>query len=78
MNSKNDIIEGKLLANNQEYQYSEFPRFAAYVMQDDRLFETLTVRESITFAANLRFRGKIEKKEDRVNELLKLLQLESC
>ena len=32
-------------------------------MQDDRLFEALTVRESLEFAARLRIKGKNEEKK---------------
>lgn len=46
-----------MLANNKEYDEFNFSLFAAYVMQDDRLFETLTVKECIEFAANLRVIG---------------------
>lgn len=45
------------MANNLEYTYEQFPLFSGYVMQDDRLFDTLTVRESLEFAANLRVVG---------------------
>jgi ABC-type multidrug transport system ATPase subunit len=36
--------EGKLYANNVEYNYQMFGDFANYVMQHDVLMETLTVR----------------------------------
>ena len=35
---------GKLYANNLEYTFDEFGNFANYVMQDDILLQTLTVR----------------------------------
>ena len=38
--------------NNDNFSY-----FGAYVMQDDRLIDALTVRESLAFAANLRIKG---------------------
>lgn len=55
--SKSNIITGKIIANNLEYSYEQFPLFSGYVMQDDRLFATLTVRESLEFAANLKVDG---------------------
>jgi len=36
--------EGKLYANHTEYNYQSFGDFANYVMQNDFLMETLTVR----------------------------------
>lgn len=56
-NSKKGKLTGNIYANGMQYQYSDFPKFASYVMQDDRLFETLTVQETIMFAANLRIKG---------------------
>jgi ATP-binding cassette, subfamily G (WHITE), eye pigment precursor transporter len=37
----------KLYANNLEYSYENFGDFANYVMQQDILTETLTVRETL-------------------------------
>lgn len=38
-------LEGEILANNKPYSAGDFSKFAAYVMQDDILLETMTVRE---------------------------------
>jgi ABC-type multidrug transport system ATPase subunit len=38
---------GKITANGREYKYEDFGDFANYVMQDDILLQTLTVRETI-------------------------------
>jgi ABC-type multidrug transport system ATPase subunit len=46
--------EGVLLANGIPYDYSLFGDFANYVMQSDVLMETLTIRETLMFAADLR------------------------
>jgi ABC-type multidrug transport system ATPase subunit len=35
---------GKIFANNFEYTYDSFGKFANYVMQKDLLLQTLTVR----------------------------------
>jgi ABC-type multidrug transport system ATPase subunit len=48
-------------------------------MQDDRLIETLTVKETLHFAAS--FKLKLKSKEERilkVNELIYYLKLERC
>lgn len=48
-------IEGKVLVNNKDQvQQKTFGTIASFVMQDDILFEFLTVREALTFAARLR------------------------
>lgn len=43
--NKNIKLEGQIHANKVEYTYDDFPNFATYVMQDDRLFESMTVKE---------------------------------
>lgn len=45
---------GRLFANNLEYNYQTFGDFANYVMQSDVLMQTLTVRETLEFAAKLK------------------------
>ena len=45
---------GTLLANSVEYDYEMFGDFANYVMQADVLFGTLTVKETLMFAATLK------------------------
>ena len=47
-------LEGKIYSNNTEYNFDNFGDFANYVMQSDVLMETLTVRETLNFAANLK------------------------
>ena len=39
-------LEGTLTANGQPYDYSQFYSFSSYVMQNDILMQTLTVREA--------------------------------
>ena len=39
-------LEGTLTANGQPYDYSKFYSFSSYVMQNDILMQTLTVREA--------------------------------
>lgn len=46
-------ISGEVFSNFRPYTYKEFGEFANYVMQQDYLLETLTVRETLMFAASL-------------------------
>ncbi|EAR86486.1 ABC transporter family protein (macronuclear) [Tetrahymena thermophila SB210] len=77
-NTKTSQITGEIKANNHDYDSDKFSQFASYVMQDDILLETMTVKECITFAANLRIGGTPEQKELKVNEVIKNLNLERC
>ncbi|TNV81788.1 hypothetical protein FGO68_gene14291 [Halteria grandinella] len=52
-----------------------FGDFAAYVMQDDILYEFLTPREALIFAARLKLGGDEDQKLQRVNEVLEELGL---
>ncbi|EAR86655.2 ABC transporter family protein (macronuclear) [Tetrahymena thermophila SB210] len=71
-------LEGQVLVNGQPYTSESFSSFANYVMQDDILTETMTVRECITFAANMKVRGGQKKRNDLVNDMIKQLKLEKC
>ena len=50
------------MANNVEYDYNSFGDFANYVMQTDVLMQTLTVKETLMFAADLRL-NRIEEEK---------------
>lgn len=42
---KGSRLEGEVLANCHQFSQEKFSQFAAYVMQDDVLLETMTVKE---------------------------------
>jgi ABC-type multidrug transport system ATPase subunit len=46
--------EGEIRANNIAYEETDFGDFANYVMQNDIFLPTMTVRETLRFAADLK------------------------
>lgn len=70
--------EGTVTLNNRKLP-KKFNKLSAYVMQDDLLFGTMTPREIITFAANLRLHHlPSEERKQRVEYLITILSLKSC
>ncbi|XP_032868649.1 broad substrate specificity ATP-binding cassette transporter ABCG2-like isoform X2 [Amblyraja radiata] len=68
------LLNGQLLAANFNLQ-------SAYVVQDDILRGTLTVRENLEFSANLRLSRKdhtAEQKKQKVDEIIEELGLQDC
>ncbi len=55
-----------------------FSALSAYVQQDDILFQTMTVRECLEFAAKLKLKGTLAQKMNRVDEIIKELRLNKC
>jgi ABC-type multidrug transport system ATPase subunit len=55
-----------------------FSALSAYVQQDDILFQTMTVRECLEFAAKLKLKGTHDEKMQRVEEIIKELRLNKC
>lgn len=53
-------VSGNYTANSKTYTYETFGAFASYVIQKDSLIQTLTVRETLTFAAVMVRRRKEE------------------
>ena len=51
---KTGDASGKIFANNLEYKFDDFGDFGNYVMQNDILLQTLTVRETIEYVCNLK------------------------
>lgn len=68
-------LSGEVRANGKTFSNDEFNRFSAYVMQNDILLETMTARECIQFAADLKLTGSEEFKKQRVDEVINLLKL---
>lgn len=58
--------QGEIRANELEYNYEVFGDFANYVMQNDVLMQTLTVRETLRFAADLKLNVSSEKKDETI------------
>ncbi|KAG7390461.1 hypothetical protein PHYBOEH_007031 [Phytophthora boehmeriae] len=79
ISGRNANVEGDILLNRQPWTKAT-KRMAAYVMQDDLFYETLTVKEHLTFQARLRM-GKTtteEQCEHRVDEVMEELGLMKC
>ncbi|XP_013866836.1 broad substrate specificity ATP-binding cassette transporter ABCG2b [Austrofundulus limnaeus] len=74
------LRQGQVLVNGRLVT-SELRLSSAYVVQDDILMGTLTVRENLLFSANLRLSPKFYSSADknsRVNSVLKDLGLTDC
>eukprot|EP01100_Stratorugosa_tubuloviscum_P002234 TRINITY_DN1509_c2_g1_i1.p1 TRINITY_DN1509_c2_g1~~TRINITY_DN1509_c2_g1_i1.p1 ORF type:complete len:639 (-),score=286.02 TRINITY_DN1509_c2_g1_i1:94-2010(-) len=69
-------IEGQILVNGEK-QTSKFKRISGYVTQDDCLLPTLTVRETLSFYANLKLPKTIpqEEKDEKVERIIEDLRL---
>ena len=77
--SQNLEKDGEILANGQGFrQIRNFSSLSAYVQQDDILFQTMTVRECLEFAAKLKLPGTLPKKIARVRQLISDLKLTKC
>lgn len=78
--SKNLDKQGKILINGVEKDQmgSNFSSLSAYVQQDDILFQTMTVRECLDFAAKLKLKGTDQEKSNRVDEIINELRLNKC
>lgn len=78
--SENLTLDGKIHVNNKECNdIAEYESMIGYIMQEDLLMATFTPRESFRFVANLRLiEASEEEKEERVEELIKILGLTKC
>lgn len=72
-------LTGEILLDGQPYKQA-MNSAIGYVVQDDILSETLTVKENLMFSANLRLSQKISTKEkiQIVNHVISQLELEKC
>jgi ABC-type multidrug transport system ATPase subunit len=71
--------DGTILINGTEKEtLPNFSSYSAYVQQDDILFQTMTVRECLTFAARLKLAGDEQTKLERVNYMIATLKLTKC
>ena len=73
-------VDGNILLDGQAISGSSLRKRIAYVMQQDILTPTQTVRESLWFSANLRLPNSYTKKDklELVEKMLKDLGLEKC
>jgi ABC-type multidrug transport system ATPase subunit len=75
---KDGVAFGKLLANDMTYDFSSFGDFANYVMQEDVLLQSLTVRETLEYVAALKLNIPYEDRKKRILALVNNLKLEKC
>ena len=70
--------QGSLFANDLEYSFRDFGNFANYVMQNDVLLQSLTVRETLEYVAALRLKLGTQDRKEIVKKLVHDLKLEKC
>jgi ATP-binding cassette, subfamily G (WHITE), eye pigment precursor transporter len=75
--SRNLRKKGIVTINEISRDKVDYFQYLAYVQQDDILFQTLTVRECLTFAARMRLPKSVNH-EERVNKLIESLKLEKA
>lgn len=68
----NAKVDGDVLVNGERLSLQEFRRISSYVEQDDALIGSLTVQETISFAAQLSLSRRIPKaqKNQRVADII--------
>ena len=72
--SKNISKEGEVLVNGMNRSNIDYEKYIGYVQQDDILFQTLTVREWLEFAARMKLKSGTDYNAvvDNIIESLKL------
>lgn len=74
---KKELLSGGgIRLNGEPVSRDTFRHYCAYVPQEDRLWQAMTVRENLSYAARLT--TNIEDIEGRVDRVLELLGLASC
>lgn len=77
--SQNLEKTGRILVNGTDKnELLNFSAYSAYVQQDDILFQTMTVRECLEFAAKLKLPGSDDEKMARVEQIINELKLVKC
>lgn len=72
-------IEGDITFTIENVNYSKyFQSLSGYVTQDDILFEVLTPKELLTFAAEIRLSIGLKERKELVDNLITNLGLEKC
>jgi ABC-type multidrug transport system ATPase subunit len=78
-NSKLLRMDGDIRLNGtNKRDMKSYSMFSAFVQQDDVLFQTMTVRECLEFAARLKLPGSEEDRLARVNQVISQLKLTKC
>ena len=75
---KPGIANGKLLINREPYDGRKFGNFANYIMQEDILLQSLTVRETLEYAGELTLNLPKLERSAKIEEIAKNLKLEEC
>ncbi|KAI3708323.1 hypothetical protein L2E82_37490 [Cichorium intybus] len=75
-NISSSQVSGHVLINNHPIDTKRFRRLAGYVTQDDALFPSLTVEETLMYSAFLRLRCGRKEAVDRVKILINELGLD--
>ena len=61
--SKNVLKYGEVLVNGVDRNKIDFKKYVGYVQQEDVLYQTLTVREWLEFAARMKLPSHINYKD---------------
>eukprot|EP00298_Acanthocystis_sp_HF-20_P005623 c15728_g1_i2.p1 GENE.c15728_g1_i2~~c15728_g1_i2.p1 ORF type:complete len:628 (-),score=145.66 c15728_g1_i2:74-1957(-) len=78
--TKNIVSEGTFLINGKPFKKSFFKKISSYVLQDDVMVGSLTVRENILYSAHFRLSSdlSIKDKKRKVDEMIQIFGLTKC
>jgi len=77
--NKTSKLSGDVVINDSiKVTQNNFGSYAAYVTQDDYLFESFTCRKCIEFAAKLRLNLPQDQTDERVESIIYNLNLQNC